>query len=80
MNETKKKIKEVEEMIEFVVISIPRELASQKYYQKAVKKASSETTRKFFQSFVEEEKRHEANLRRILKKLQNELKQIKKSK
>ena len=64
------------EMIELIVISIPREIASQKYYQNAAKKASSEVTRKFFQDFVEEEKRHEANLRRMLNYLENELKQL----
>ena len=78
MNESKKKrIKELNEMIEFIVISIPREIASQKYYQQAAKKASSDATRKFFLHFVEEEKRHEANLRKILNDLQNKLKELK---
>jgi rubrerythrin len=76
----KKRIKELEEMIEVVVLSIPREIASQKYYQKALEKASSDSTRKFFKSFVAEEKRHEANLRKILNDLQNELKTLKKFK
>lgn len=81
MNEEKKKrIKELEEMIEVVLLSIPREIASQKYYQKALEKASSDSTMKFFKTFVEEEKRHEADLRKILKDLQTELKQLKKSK
>jgi len=81
MNEEKKKrIKELEEMIEVVLLSIPREIASQKYYQKALEKASSDTTMKFFKTFVEEEKRHEADLKKILKDLQIELKQLKKSK
>jgi len=81
MNEEKKKrIKELEEMIEVVLLSIPREIASQKYYQKALEKASSDTTIKFFKTFVEEEKRHEADLKKILKDLQTELKQLKKSK
>ena len=81
MNEEKKKrIKELEEMIEVVLLSIPREIASQKYYQKALEKASSDTTMKFFKTFVEEEKRHETDLKKILKDLQTELKQLKKSK
>jgi rubrerythrin len=81
MNEEKKKrINELEEMIEVVLLSIPREIASQKYYQKALEKASSDTTMKFFKTFVEEEKRHEADLKKILKDLQTELKQLKKSK
>ena len=81
MDEKKlKRIKELEEMIEVVVLSIPREIASQKYYQKALDKASSDTTMKFFKTFVMEEKRHEANLKKILKDFQTELKQLKKSK
>ena len=76
----KKRIKELEEMIEVIILSIPREIASQKYYQKAIEKASSETTMKFFKTFVEEEKKHEANLKKILKDLQTELKHLKKSK
>ena len=80
MDEKKKKsIKELEEMIQVVILSIPREIASQKYYQKALDKASSNTTMKFFKSFVKEEKSHEANLRKILKDLKTELKQLKKS-
>jgi rubrerythrin len=78
--EKKKRIKELEEMIEVVLLSIPREIASQKYYQKAIEKASSDTTMKFFKTFVEEEKRHEADLKKILKDLQTELKQLKKNK
>ena len=81
MNEKKKKrIKELEEMIEVVLLSIPREIASQKYYQKALEKASSDTTMKFFKTFVEEEKGHETDLKKILKDFQTELKQLKKSK
>ena len=81
MNDKKKKrIKELEEMIEVVVLSIPREIASQRYYQKALEKASSETTMKFFKTLVMEEKGHEANLKKILKDLQTELNQLKKSK
>lgn len=75
----KKRIKELNEMIEFIVISIPREIASQKYYQQALDKATSEATRKFFQHFVEEEKRHEVNLKKILKDLKNELEELKDS-
>ena len=74
----KKRIKELEEMIEAVVLSIPREIASQKYYQKALEKASGVSAQKLFTSFIKEEKRHEANLRKILNDLQNELKTLKK--
>ena len=75
--ERKKKIKELEEMIEVVLLSIPREIASQKFYQSALEKATTDTSRKFFLSLVKEEKRHEANLRNIFNELQNELKKVK---
>ena len=81
MNDKKKKrIRELEEMIEVVLLSIPREIASQKYYQKAAEKASSDTTVKFFKSLVAEETGHEAHLRKVLKELQAELKQLKRHK
>lgn len=73
----KQRIKELYEMIEIVLLSIPREITAQKFYQKAVDKASSETTKKFFQSFVNEEKQHEDRLRKILKNLQEELSRLK---
>lgn len=76
----KNRIKELEEMIEVVVLSIPREIASQKYYQNALKKASGDSARKLFKSFIKEETRHEASLRKILNDLQNELKTLKKIK
>jgi rubrerythrin len=76
----KKRIKELEEMIEVVLLSIPREIASQKYYQRAFEKTSSETAKKFFKTFVKEEKEHETNLKKILKDLQTELEHLKKSK
>jgi rubrerythrin len=75
--ERKKGIKELEEMIEVILLSIPREIASQKFYQIAFEKATTDTSRKFFLSLVKEEKRHEANLRKILNELQNELKKVK---
>lgn len=75
--ERKKRIKELEEMIEVVLLSIPREIASQKFYQSALEKATTDTSRKFFLSLVNEEKHHEAKLRRNLKELRNELKKAK---
>jgi len=75
----KKRVKELEEMIEVVLLSIPREIASQKYYQMAYDKASSDAARKFFQSLIDEEKRHEAKLKKVLNDLQTELKNLKRS-
>lgn len=80
MDKRKKRIKELKEMIEVLILAIPREIASQQFYQAAVDKATSETNRKFFLSLVEQEKSHEANLTKILNNLQMELKQLKKQK
>jgi rubrerythrin len=80
MDKRKKRIKELKQMIEVLILAIPREIASQQFYQAAVDKATSETTRKFFLSLVEQEKSHEANLTKILNNLQTELKQLKKQK
>ena len=79
-DKTKKRIKELEEMIEVVLLSIPREVASQKFYQKAAERASSDTTVKFFKSLMAEETGHEAHLRKVLKEFQTELKQLKRNK
>lgn len=76
----KDRIKELQEMIEVVILSIPREIASHKYYEKALEKASDDSARNLFASFIKEERRHEANLRKILNDLQNELKTLKKIK
>lgn len=80
MDKRKKRIKELKEMIEVLILAIPREIASQQFYQAAVDKATSETTRKFILSLIEQEKSHEANLTKILNNLQMELKQLKKQK
>ena len=81
MNEKKKRrIKELEEMIEIVILAIPRKIDSQKYYQKAIDKVSSDTIRELSKTFVMEGNCTEVNLRKILKDLKTELKQLKKSK
>ena len=79
MKDRKKKIKELEEMIEVLLLAIPKEVISQKFYQSAIQKATSDDTRDFFVSLVREEKRHEMRLRRILNDLQAELSELKAS-
>ncbi len=74
MNEdTKKMIKALEEMIQVVLIAIPREISAQEFYLSAAKKATSDNSRELFESLAVQEKGHEAELRRILNSLKTEL-------
>lgn len=75
-----KRAKELEEMIEILLLAIPKEVISQKFYQTAVAKATSDSTRVFFESLVKEERGHEMRLKRILNELQTELRELKKIK
>ena len=79
MNEdVKKRIKGVEEMIQVVLLSIPREISSRDFYLSAAKKATSDDSRELFEFLAQQEMGHEAELRRILGKLKNELESLKK--
>ena len=79
MNEdVKKRIKGVEEMIQVVLLAIPREISARDFYLSAAKKATSDDSRELFKFLAEQEMGHEAELRRILGKLKNELEGLKK--
>ena len=58
MNE-KEKIRELEEMIEVVLLRIPREAEAMKYYISAAKRISSKTSKELFFCLAEEEAGHE---------------------
>jgi len=72
------KIKELEMMIEIVLISIPREIFAREFYLNSVKKFRSGPSKELFTDLAEQEKGHEAELRKILKRLRNELSTLKK--
>jgi len=57
------KIRDLEEIAEIISIAIVREQASVKYYQRAYKKATSESAKEAFSLLVEQERGHEARLR-----------------
>lgn len=72
------KIRELEDMIEIVLISIPREISAREFYLNSVKKFRSGPAKELFADLANQEKGHEAELRRILKRLRAELTEMKK--
>lgn len=78
MTKDKVRIKEIEEMIEVVLLAIPREISAREFYLSAAKKSNTEASRDLFLDLANQEKGHEAELRKILEHLQNELMEMKK--
>jgi len=72
----KQRVKELEEMIQVVLLAIPREISAREFYLQAAKKAVSDSSRKLFSDLAEQEKGHEAELRRILAEFKTELKEV----
>jgi rubrerythrin len=68
-----KRIKVLEEMAEIILLAITQEQASVSYYTDTYQKAKTETAKKTFLSLLEEEKGHEAKLRRQLHEIQSEI-------
>lgn len=77
--EIKDKIKAIEEMIQVVLLAIPREISAHEFYLSAAKKTTTDTSRELFESLARQEKGHEAELRRILDNRKSELKRLKTS-
>jgi len=73
----KERIRELEEMIQVVLLAIPREVSAREFYLQAARKAVSENSRQLFTDLAEQEKGHEAELRRILVELKEELAEMK---
>lgn len=72
-SETKKKVKGLEEMIQVVLLAIPRETSARDFYLHAARRSNSEPARELFESLAMQEIGHEAELRRILLTLKMEL-------
>ncbi len=72
----KQRVKELEEMIQVVLLAIPREISAREFYLQAAKKAVSESSRELFANLAEQEKGHEAELKKILVELKTELKTV----
>lgn len=73
----KEKIKDLEEMIQVVLLRIPKEIEAKNFYLSAARRTKSEVARDLFNTLAQQEKGHEAELRRILKHLQTELQESK---
>lgn len=78
MTKDKVRIREIEEMIEVVLLAIPREISAREFYLSAAKKSTSEGARDLFLDLANQEKGHEAELKKILHELQDELVELKK--
>ncbi len=74
----KTKIRELEDMIETVLISIPREISAREFYLGAVSRFRSGPAKELFTDLANQEKGHEAELRKILERLRSELDDLKK--
>ena len=70
------KKKELNEMIEAVLLAIPREISAQEFYLNIAKRTTSDASKKMFLFLADQEKMHEAKLRNLLAELQTELKSV----
>lgn len=75
----KQKMKELNNIIEVVLIRIPREIEARTFYISASQRFSSSTAKELFKELALQEAGHEAELRRILNDLQEELRVLKDS-
>jgi len=73
------KIKALEEMIQIVLLRIPKEVEAMHFYTKAAEKSTTKDAKNLFLSLAQQEKGHEAELRRILNDLIVQLNEVKNS-
>jgi rubrerythrin len=77
--QNKQRIKALEEMIQVVLLAIPGEISAYEFYLNAAGKATTDSSRDLFFTLADQEKGHEAELKKILKELKFELSEIKES-
>lgn len=77
MEDVREKIRAIEEMIQVVLLAIPREISSHAYYLNASQKATSGISRDLFLSLAQQEKDHEIKLKNIVEDLKKELRKYK---
>jgi len=77
MEDVREKIKAIEEMIQVVLLAIPREISAHAYYLNASQRATSDMSRNLFLSLAEQEKDHEIKLKHIVEDLKRELQNCK---
>jgi rubrerythrin len=75
----KEMMKALEEMIQVVLIRIPKEVEAMRFYQSAAEKSVTQASKELFLNLAQQEKGHEAELRRILEDLKRQLNELKRS-
>jgi rubrerythrin len=76
--QNKERIKALEEMIQVVLLAIPRENSACEFYLNAAEKAVTDSSREMSHTLADQEKGHEAELKKILDELKSELGKLKK--
>ena len=69
----KKKIKELEETIEAILIAIPNEIRAYHFYKNLAEKSQGKSEKEMFEYLAMQEKLHENKLKLLLKKFHKEL-------
>ncbi|MHC4266871.1 MAG: ferritin family protein [Planctomycetota bacterium] len=72
-----KQIKELEKVIEVLIVAIPKEEATYRFYQDLANSIEHEGTRRMFIKVANQELSHKGMLEMELKKLQHEIDQLK---
>ena len=74
----KKRIKELNEMIDAILIAISQEVKANRLYIEMGNKAKSESSKKMFNYLAMQEKLHENKLKLLLKRFHKERDELKK--
>ncbi len=73
-------LEELEEMKQIILIAIPKEISARDFYLNASKKFKTPESKQLFISLAEQEKGHEASLKKILNEIEENIKKIKSEK
>jgi rubrerythrin len=77
-DEKKIRIHTLQEMIQLIILALPREISAREFYLKAATKATNGESARLFRTLAEQENGHEVYLRKILSEMKAELKELKK--
>jgi len=73
MSDDTTRARELRNMIEVASLAIPQERAARDRYRAAAKRAPGEMARRLFEEMAAQEEQHEAQLRAIIRYLEDEL-------
>ena len=77
INNPGNRVKELEKVIEVLIVAIPREEATIKFYQDLAKSTKHEGTRRMFIKVANQKLSHKGMLEMELKKIQREIDKLK---